>query len=60
MNKYTIFLVLALAAAQSIHAQNVWTAQQDSLLQMMSDSTYGKNIDLGEAVVKSTLPKTRV
>lgn len=59
MNKYATTLVLALAAAQTLHAQDV-TTQQDSLLTMMNDSAYWKNIDLDEAVVKSTLPKTRV
>lgn len=60
MKKYTISLVLALFAAQTMQAQDVPVTQQDSLLTMMNDSAYWKNIDLGEAVVKSTLPKTRV
>lgn len=60
MKRYMTTLVLAIVAAQSMDAQNVWAARQDSLLQMMNDSTYWKQYELDEAVVKGNLPKTRV
>ncbi|MBQ0048527.1 MAG: TonB-dependent receptor family protein [Prevotellaceae bacterium] len=41
-------------------AQEVLTTQQDSLLQVMNDTAYWKSFELGEVVVKSNLPKTRV
>lgn len=47
-------------AAQTLSAQEVQTAQQDSLLQVMNDTAYWKSFELGEVVVKSNLPKTRV
>ncbi len=52
--------VLAMMTAQTISAQEVQTAPQDSLLQLMNDTAYWKSIELSEVVVKSNLPKTRV
>ena len=60
MLKKTTIFVLATMAAQMLSAQEVLTAQQDSLLQIMNDTTYWKTFDLGEVVVKSNLPRTRV
>ena len=57
--KMTTF-VLAMMAAQTLSAQEVLTTQQDSLLQVMNDTAYWKSFELGEVVVKSNLPKTRV
>ena len=59
MNKMTTF-VLAMMTAQTLSAQEVLTTQQDSLLQVMNDTAYWKSFELGEVVVKSNLPKTRV
>ncbi len=59
LRKMTTF-VFTIIATQTLSAQEVLTAQQDSLLQVMNDTTYWKSIDLGEVVVKSNLPKTRV
>ena len=55
----TIF-VLAMMAAQTLSAQEMLTTQQDSLLQVMNDTAYWKSFELGEVVVKSNLPKTRI
>lgn len=52
--------VLAMMAAQTLSAQEVLTTQQDSLLQVMNDTAYWKNFELGEVMVKGNLPKTRV
>lgn len=52
--------VLAMMAAQTLSAQEVLTTEQDSLLQVMNDTAYWKSFELGEVVVKSNLPKTRV
>ncbi len=52
--------VLAMMAAHTLSAQEVLTVQQDSLLQVMNDTAYWKSFELGEVVVKSNLPKTRV
>ncbi len=41
-------------------AQEVLTTQQDSLLQVMNDTAYWKSFELGEVLVKSNLPKTRI
>lgn len=41
-------------------AQEMQTPQQDSLLQVMNDTAYWKSFELGEVVVKSNMPKTRV
>ena len=71
MKKNITSLVLILMAAQTLQAQNASTlpydkdnlAQselQDSLLLTMNDSAYWRQYDLGEAVVKSNMPKTRV
>ncbi|MCF0218268.1 MAG: TonB-dependent receptor [Muribaculaceae bacterium] len=59
MKKITLILT-ALFAAGTIIAQDIAKEQQDSLLNLMNDSTYWDNIQLGEVVVKSSLPKTRV
>lgn len=42
--------------AQEMNTQ----AMQDSLLQVTNDTAYWKSLELGEVVVKSSLPKTRV
>lgn len=60
MLKKITTLVLAMIAAQTLSAQEVLTTQQDSLLQVMNDTAYWKSFELGEVVVKSNLPKTRV
>ena len=66
MKKIVLFAT-ALFAAGTIIAQDNAVAQDiavdqqpESLYNMMNDSTYWDNIMLGEVVVKSSLPKTRV
>ena len=59
MKKIVLFAT-ALFAAGTIIAQDIAKEQQDSLLNLMNDSTYWDNIQLAEVVVKSKLPSTRV
>lgn len=53
MLKKTATFALAMIAVQALSAQEVLTPQQDSLLQVINDTTYWKSFELGEVVANS-------